>query len=173
MNATTKPDQFIWTDADNRRWSAYIKLDDAVRLRETQSIDLLDPHSMEQLFGTNPLTRIEAMAELARRHWTDSGLQYTDFADALISTETSFEMATAALRAAIADFSRRLGRNDLAIVSERAWAAMDLDRRMRESKASGEKVGSVLEAARARSAKEVDEQLDRALAEIAGKPSGN
>lgn len=168
---TTTPN-FTWTDAHSRKWSACISFDDAVRLRERASIDLLDPRSMETLFSSNPLQRVEAMAELARRQWETAGLQYTEFTDALLSTQNSFTDATAALRSAISDFSRRLGRNDLAIVSDRAWESMDMESKIREQKASGEKVTQILQAALARGERQIDDALDKALATL-GNTSGS
>ena len=169
----TEDTKFTWTDSQGRKWSAYIRFEDAVRLREQNSIDLLDPKSMETLFSQMPLDRVEAMAELARSQWQRENLTYSDFTDALLSTESSFTDATAALRAAISDFSRRLGREDLAIVSDRAWKAMDLESQIRVQKASSEKVGQILDAAREKGARVIDEHLVDALATILGSSSGS
>lgn len=162
-----------WTDSLGRVWSTAIKAVDAVRLRDSAGIDLLNPNSMESIFGGDPLKRIEAMGELARDHWQGQGLRYEDFADAILSTPTSFIDATAALRVSIADFFRRLGREDLATVVDRAWKVMQIDQRMRLDRANGEKVEQILQEAAKRSEADVDASLDAALDRIRGKRSGN
>jgi hypothetical protein len=162
-----------WSDSQGRIWSTSIKAVDAVRLRDSAGIDLLNPNSMESIFGGDPLKRIEAMGELARDHWQGLGLQYEDFANAILSTPTSFIDATAALRVSIADFFRRLGREDLATVVDRAWKVMQVDQQMRIAKANGEKVDQILQEAAKQSAADVDASLDAALDRIRGKHSGS
>jgi hypothetical protein len=164
-----------WSDSQGRTWSTAIKAIDAVRLRDVAGVDLLDPNSMESIFGADPLKRVETMGELAREQWQRLDLRYEDFADAILSTPTSFIDATAALRVSIADFFRRLGREDLAAVVDRAWQVMQVDRQMRIEKANGEKVGKILQAAADQSAADVDASLDAALdkIQIRGKRSGS
>lgn len=164
-----------WTDATGDRWSGFIHLADARRLQETQNIDLLDPKSVDVLFGGNPLCRIEAIGELARPQWTAAGLAYDEFAERLVSGPTTFVDATDALRRGLSDFFRRLGRDDLAIVADRAWEALAADADLRRTKASGTKVGEILAAGIQRSEREIDAELDRALATMAipGQQSGS
>lgn len=170
-----EPNAVQWTDSGGDRWSTAIKFDAAVRLRETQGIDLLNPQSMESMFGADPMTRIEALAELSRPQWEKLGLAYSDFVDRLLSGERTFAEATIALKAALSDFFRRLDRADLAVVADRAWDAMDCERKLRETAAAGEKVGKVLATAVAKSEAEIDKQLDKALAEVEqlGNTSGS
>jgi hypothetical protein len=155
-----------WTDAENRKWIAAIAFVDAVRLRDTQQIDLLDPKSIERLFS-DPLIRIEAIAELQRAQWEKLQLNYSQFVDdAILSGERTFADATLALREAISDFFRRLDRRDLAIVADRAWTMMDREQALRMSTASGDKVGQILEASMTRAAAELDAELDRTLERV-------
>lgn len=162
-----------WSDSQGRKWSTAIKAIDAVRLRDDSAVDLLDPKAMEVIFGSDPLKRIEVMGELARDQWAHQGLRYEDFADAMLSTPTSFIDATAALRVSIADFFRRLGREDLAAVVDRAWKVMRIDQQMRVEKANGQKVGQILQEAAKRSEADVDASLDAALDKIRGNRSGS
>lgn len=162
-----------WTDSSGDKWNSAITLAAAKRLKETQSIDLLDPKSMETLFGVDPLVRIEAIAELLREQWsTDRKLTYEQFTDRLLSPG-AFPAATAALRAAISDFFRRLDRNDLAIVSDRAWEAMEADRQVREEEAAGDGVGTILDAARRKAKQQMKDALNRAFEEVNGPESGS
>jgi hypothetical protein len=165
-------DAMSWSDSSDHKWSAAITLAAAKRLKETQSIDLLDPQTMATLFGPDPLVRVEAIAELAREQWQALSLDYAAFAERLLSPG-SFPKATAALRAAISDFFRRLDRNDLAIVSDRAWAAMEADRKLREEEAGGNRVGNILEAAQRRSRNMMESELDKAFHKINGTESGS
>jgi hypothetical protein len=129
---------------------------------------------MESLFGVDPLIRIEAIAELSRPQWEKLGLCYSDFVDRLLGGDRTFAEATIALKAALSDFFRRLDRADLAVVADRAWETMDLDRKLRETAAAGEKVGKVLEAALSKSQAMMDEKLDEALEEVQrGSKSGS
>jgi hypothetical protein len=167
--------QMQWTDAQGAHWSTVIKFESAIRLRETQAIDLLNPKSMESLFGADPTLRVEAIAELARPQWEERKLNYLQFVDRLLSGQTTFAEATIALKAALSDFFRRLDRADLAVVADRAWAAMDCERKLRETAANGPKVGKVLEAGLVASEKLIDAGLDKALeeAEKLGNTSGS
>jgi hypothetical protein len=162
-------DQLSWSDSSGDKWNAAITLVAALRLRDTQQIDLLDPKSMETLFGVNPLLRVEAIAELAREQWEGRSLDYKAFAERLLSPG-AFPKATAALRAAISDFFRRLDRNDLAIVSDRAWEAMEADRQMREAEAASDSVGVILEAAQRKGKAQMKGALQKALDEITKLP---
>lgn len=159
-----------WTDSSGDKWNSAITLAAAKRLKETQSIDLLDPKSMETLFGVDPLVRIEAIAELLREQWsTDRKLTYEQFTDRLLSPG-AFPAATAALRAAISDFFRRLDRNDLAIVSDRAWEAMAAEQQMREREAAGERVGVILDVAQSKAEARMRAALQEALNQIQDGP---
>lgn len=164
-----------WKDKDGRQWSTTFRSIDAVRLRESAGFDLLNPKSMEKLFGselTDSLKRAEVIAELNRRQWEQAGLSYEQFADALFSTETSFVEASAALQASIAYFFRQLGRVDMATVCDRAWQMMVAQLKALEAKAGSEKVGKLLEVAAAKGIQAVDRELDQALANL-GTPSGD
>lgn len=163
-----QPDKMAWQDANGKRWSTAIKFQDAVRLRESAGIDLLLPATMEQLFGPNPLERIETIAELARPQWQEANLSYTEFADLIVGGPTTLIAATAALRSAITDFFRRLDRNDLAIVVDRAWDAMVKGLQVSIEKASGPKIGQVLQAAIDKMDREIDDGLDKALQSMLG-----
>lgn len=172
-NSTAKQS---WADSEGRAWLTTIQAIDAVRLRDSAGIDLLNPKSIEKLFGADPLVRIEALGELARPQWERKQLGYTDFANALLSTDTSFIEATAALRLSISDFFRKLGRGDLATVSDRAWAVMEADQQSREAKAGGAKVGEILALAQAKAEADVDRALDETLEKLSqtpGKASGS
>lgn len=177
MNPTTPtpamlPDPKQWTDAHGDKWNCYLTLAAARRLKETQTIDLLELASVEVIFGADPLRRIEALAELLREQWTEAGLTYEDFAERVVGSDNSFLTATAALKAGLSDFFRRLGRTDLATVADRAWTAIVTETKLRESKAAGTKVGKILEAALERSAREIDAELDRALAQLETPTTG-
>lgn len=168
-------DKQSWKDSEGNLWLTTFKAVDAVRLREAAGIDLLNPKTMEAIFGSDlseTLKRVEVLAELARRQWESKGLTYDQFADALLSTETSFTEATAGLQAAIAYFFRQLGRRDLATVCDRAWEMMVAQLKAMEAKAGGEKVTKLLERAAAKGMEEVDRELDQALADL-GQPSGS
>lgn len=164
----------IWTDTAGTKWNCHIGLAAARRLKQTQEIDLLDPKSVDILFGYDPLKRVEAIAELAREQWTEAGLTYEDFAELLVSGGETFIAASAALKAGLSDFFRRLGRADLAVVADRAWAAIVAENTLRMAKASGPKIGQILDAAIERAGSDIDNELDRVLATVttAGEPSG-
>ena len=168
----TDQSQLQWTDASGDRWSGFIALADAHRLKTTQSIDLLNPQSIEVLFGPDVYKRIEAMGELARPQWTEAGLTYDDFAERLLSGDETLLDASNALRSGISDFFRRIGRADLAVVADRAWKAMESEAQLRLDRAAGEKVGQILEMGLAKSAKGMDDELDRVI-ETLGNQSGN
>lgn len=158
-----------WKDSEGNVWLTSFKAVDAVRLREAAGIDLLDPKTMEAIFGsdlTETLKRVEVLAELARRQWEAKGWTYEQFADSLLSTETSFTEATAGLRASISYFFRQLGRADLATVCDRAWEMMIAQLKAMEEKAGGEKVTRILERAAAKGMEEVERELDRALEDL-------
>lgn len=165
-----------WTDATGDRWHFHIPLTAARRLKQNQSIELLEPSCVEILFASDSLKRIEAMAELAREQWTEAGLTYEDFADRIVGNETTFLDASAALKAGLSDFFRRLGRAELATVADRAWDAMAAGMHLRTEKAAGPKVGALLDAAIKRTETEIDAELDRVLEQMAvttGPPSGS
>jgi hypothetical protein len=170
-----EPNAMQWKDAEGDLWSTAIKFEAAVRLRETQNVDLLNPSSMESLFGADPMQRIEAIAELSRAQWEERGLAYSDFVDRLLSGNRTFAEATIALKAALSDFFRRLDRADLAVVADRAWAAMDCERKLREKAAKGDKVGKVLDTAVAKADQMIDAALDKSLEEVEqlGNTSGS
>lgn len=164
--------QLQWTDASGNRWSGFISLSDARRLKHSQSIDLLDPRSIEVLFGGDLFQRVEAIGELARPQWTEAGLTYEDFADRLFSGEETFLQATNVLRMGISDFFRRAGRGDLAVVADRAWNTMQAEANLRMARAKGEKVGEILNRSLAESEAALDRELDRVL-ETLGNQSGS
>ena len=168
-------EKLVWVDANGKRWSTAIRFQDAVRLRDLGT-DLLVPATMEQIFGKNPLDRIEVLGELARPQWEQAGLAYVDFAGLVLGGETTLADATAALKAALSDFFRRLDRNDLAVVLDRAWDAMVKGLRLAVEKAEGTKVGEILAMSVAKMSRDIDEGLDRAmekLTAIHGNTSGD
>lgn len=152
-----------WKDSEGNVWLTTFKAVDAVRLREAASVDIMDPKSMEQIFGGDPLNRIEVIAELSRRQWEAKGLNYVQFSDLIMSTPTSLIDATTALQASIAYFFRQLGRGDLATVCDRAWEMAVAQAKALEAKAAGEKVGAILQRVAAKGMEAVDAELDRAL----------
>lgn len=165
-----------WNDASGSNWHFHISLSAARRLKQTQSIDLLEPTCVEILFASDPLKRIEAMAELAREQWNAAGKEYEEFADLIVGNENTFFAASAALKAGLSDFFRRLGRADLATVVDRAWEAMAAEMQVRLAKAGGRKIGDLLDVAVKRTESEIDAELDRALARMGrttGEPSGS
>jgi hypothetical protein len=165
-----------WSDATGGKWHFFISLAAARELKNTQSLDLLDPRCVERLFGADPLARIEAMAELARTQWTEAGLTYANFAELIIGGPTSYDDASAALKAGLADFFRRIGRGDLATVADRAWEAITAEMQLRTQKAAGPKVGEIFAAALKQTDEGIDAELDRALATMApttGAPFGS
>lgn len=155
-----------WGDETGRQWSCAIKLGDAQRLKETQGIDILDPSAMEKLFGSGPLVRIEAIGELSRPQWEAAGLTYQDFVDLLIGTDTSFASATAALRAALSDFFRRLDRHDLAIVVDRAWVALVAEMNHQVELANSPMVGKAMDTAVANAMAEKSAKLEKVLKQL-------
>ncbi|QDV26938.1 hypothetical protein [Aureliella helgolandensis] len=167
-----------WNDGSGQSWSTTIALSDALRLKQEMAIDILDPKSVEVIFGSDLVRRTEVLGELARPQWEEAGIAYTDFADLLLSGPTTFVDASDALRRGLSDFFRRAGREDLAIVADRAWKAMEAGMQVSVAKASGEKVGKILQAGIDRAEADLDKELDRALAtlqapRIAGSSSGS
>lgn len=166
-------DKQSWKDSEGNVWLTTFKAVDAVRLRESAAVDIMDPKSMEQIFGDS-LYRIEVMAELSRRQWEPKGLNYEQFSDAVMSTPTSLIDATTALQASISYFFRQLGRGDLATVCDRAWEMAVAQAKALEARAGGEKVGAILQKVAAKGMAEVDAELDRALEAIdRGIPFGS
>lgn len=163
---TPTPTPLTWRDTNGRPWSCAITLGAAKRLKDTQSIDLLDPNCVDILFGSDPITRIEAIGELLREQWTAADCTYEQFAELLISGDTTFDDATEALKAGLSDFFRRIGRRDLAAVIDRAWDAMTADAELRLSKANGPKVAQIFERTLAESARQIDAELDAALGKM-------
>jgi Arc/MetJ-type ribon-helix-helix transcriptional regulator len=160
-----------WTDEQGDKWSTAIALSDARRLKDQAGVDLLDPKSIEVLFGPDLLGRIEAMGELARPQWEKRELTYDDFADRLIGGPETFADASDALRRALSDFFRRVGREELAVVADRAWEAMAADAQMRIGKAKGDKIGKLLNSGVTRADAEIDRALDAELAKLSSGPS--
>ncbi len=166
-------DQHQWKDSEGTTWSTIFKAVDVVRLRESAGLDLLDPKSMKVIFGTGPLKRIEILAELTRRQWEAKGKSYEEYSDLLLSTETSFVEATAALQKSISYFFLQLGRIDLATVCDRAWEAMVAQANDLAEVAGGEKVGKLLAKASAKGMAAVEAVLDRQLESMErGETSG-
>lgn len=110
----------IWTDATGQQWDAAIRFEDWQRLKAS-GFDILDPSAFESSFG-DPLKIVEVLAELHRTQWEAKGLKYEQFADLII--EGSFGASQAAFVAAVANFTRNLGRNAQAVLVERAFAAV-------------------------------------------------
>ncbi len=124
-------------------------------------------------FWADPLVRIETIAEVCRPQWEASNLTYTDFADLLVGGDSTLLDATVALKVAIADFFRRLGRNELAVVLDRAWETTVKGMALAVEKAGSEKAGRVLSAALERMERDLDQELDRATDRLLGTGSGD
>ncbi len=129
-DAITKSDAptAIWVDHNGRRWDFSLKISDRNRLKQA-GIDLFDAEQIKQLFFS-PLDTLELIAECTRGRWEpqhcetfDQKLTYEQFADLLTANDESLDKATLAFMVALADFFRRLGRKDTAVLVERAYQA--------------------------------------------------
>ena len=120
--AITKPDAptAIWVDHNGTRWDFSLKISDRNRLKQA-GIDLFDAEQIKQLFFS-PLDTLELIAECERGLW-EPKLSYEEFADLLTANEESLDKGTLAFMVALADFFRRLGRKDTAVLVERAYQA--------------------------------------------------
>lgn len=120
--SATIPDKptAIWVDSNGTRWDFSLKLSDRKRLKAA-GIDLFDAEQLKQLFF-NPLDTLELIAECVRGLW-EPKMSYEEFADLLTANEQSLDAATLSFMVALADFFRRLGRKDTAVLVERAYQA--------------------------------------------------
>jgi hypothetical protein len=110
----------VWTDSNGTKWDFSLKISDRNRLKAA-GIDLFDAEQLKKLFF-NPLDTIELIAECVRSLW-EPKLKYDEFADLLTQNEDSLDAASLSFMVALADFFRRLGRRDTAVLVERAYQA--------------------------------------------------
>ncbi len=110
----------VWVDAQGARWDFSIRVSDRNRLKAA-GIDLFDAEQLKKLFF-NPLDTLELIAECARGLW-EKNFKYEEFADLLTANEESLDSASMCFMVALADFFRRLGRKDTAVLVERAYMA--------------------------------------------------
>ena len=115
----TKPTA-VWVDAAGGRWDFSLKYSDRKRLKAA-GIDLFDAEQLKKLFF-HPVDTLELIAECVRGLW-DPKLAYEEFADLLTANEDSLDSATLAFMVALADFFRKLGQKQTAVLVERAYQA--------------------------------------------------
>lgn len=155
-----------WTDAEGTVWATRIELVDVLRLKDRAQVDLFDESCFELLYGASPLPRLEIMAELYRPHWEAHELVYTDFVSRVMGSEAIHEAALAAFFAGLADFFRRCGRADLAALIDQSLETLKATAGQRTDVATGERVRKLMRDAIAVTRREMENQLDKAAAEL-------
>ena len=161
----------VWRDASGRDYTFRLTLGDARRLKD-KGVDLLDPDAMQHLF-VDSLKVVETISELLRPQWEQRGLTYEQFAESLIDEASSYLKACEAFSAGLADFFRRLGRNALAAVVVRAWAAIVSTEDAMVARVAGPGVDKLLAMAVTKAQNEFDRAIEKGLEQISGPESGS